>query len=102
VVVVSVDSVLVSVLMAGVAAAVKVFVDSVLVSVLTAGVATAVKVFVFNFLSLSPVAALFFSGAGDEAGATTSVFCSHAPRSAAPARMQINFFIVWIGCPYWD
>ena len=37
---------------------------------------------------------VFFSaGAGDE-GATTSVFCSHAPRSAALARMQINFFIV--------
>ena len=36
----------------------------------------------------------FFSGAGEDAGATTSVFCSHAPRSAALARMQINFFIV--------
>jgi len=45
---------------------------------------------------------VFFSGAGDEAGATTSVFCSHAPRSAALARMQSNFFIVWIGCPSWD
>lgn len=44
---------------------------------------------------------VFFS-AGDEAGATTSVFCSHAPRSAALARMQSNFFIVWIGCPCWD
>jgi hypothetical protein len=41
---------------------------------------------------------VFFS-AGDEAGAATSVFCSHAPRSAAPARMQSNFFIVWIGLP---
>lgn len=46
---------------------------------------------------------VFFStGAGEEAGATTSVFCSHAPRSAALAKMQINFFIVWIGCPSWD
>jgi phage-related protein len=36
----------------------------------------------------------FFSGAGD-AGATTSVFCSHAPRSAALAKMQINFFIIF-------
>ena len=44
---------------------------------------------------------VFFS-AGDEAGATTSVFCSHAPRSAALARMQSNFFIVWIDCPSWD
>ena len=32
----------------------------------------------------------------------TSVLCSHAPRSAALARMQINFFIIWIGCPSWD
>jgi hypothetical protein len=44
---------------------------------------------------------VFFSGAGEVAGATTSVFCSQAPRSAAPAKMQINFFIVWIGCPFW-
>ena len=40
-----------------------------------------------------------FAGAGEFAGATTSVFCSQAPRSAALAKMQINFFIVWIGCP---
>jgi len=32
---------------------------------------------------------------GDAAGATFSVFCSHATRSAAPARMQMYFFI---GC----
>ncbi len=34
--------------------------------------------------------------AGEEAGAgaTVSVFCSQAPRSAALARMQISFFIV--------
>jgi hypothetical protein len=44
---------------------------------------------------------VFFS-AGELAGATTSVFCSHAPRSAALAKMQINFFIFWIGCPPWD
>lgn len=44
----------------------------------------------------------FFSGAGEDAGATTSVFCSQAPRSAALAKMQIIFFIVWIGCPSWD
>jgi hypothetical protein len=31
--------------------------------------------------------------AGEAAGATFSVFCSHATRSAAPARMQIYFFI---------
>jgi hypothetical protein len=33
--------------------------------------------------------------AGDAAGAAVSVFCSHAARSAALARMQIYFFI---GC----
>jgi hypothetical protein len=32
-------------------------------------------------------------GVGVAAGATTSVFCSHAARSAAPARMQMYFFI---------
>jgi hypothetical protein len=31
--------------------------------------------------------------AGEAAGAAVSVFCSHATRSAAPARMQIYFFI---------
>ncbi len=31
--------------------------------------------------------------AGDAAGAAVSVFCSHATRSAALARMQIYFFI---------
>ena len=44
---------------------------------------------------------VFFS-AGELAGATTSVFCSHAPRSEALAKMQSNFFIVWIDCPCWD
>lgn len=33
-------------------------------------------------------------GVGLVAGVTVSVFCSHAARSAAPARMQIYFFIV--------
>ena len=42
---------------------------------------------------------VFLSAAGELAGATTSVFCSHAPRSAALAKMQSNFFIVWIGLP---
>lgn len=36
---------------------------------------------------------VFFSAAG-AAGATVSVFCSHAPRRAALAKMQISFFIV--------
>jgi len=38
---------------------------------------------------------VLFSSAGEPAGATVSVFCSHATRSAALARMQIYFFI---GC----
>ena len=38
---------------------------------------------------------VLFSSAGDAAGATVSVFCSHATSSAALARMQIYFFI---GC----
>ena len=38
---------------------------------------------------------LFSFSAGEAAGATVSVFCSHATRSAALARMQIYFFI---GC----
>ncbi len=33
-------------------------------------------------------------GAGVVAGVTVSVFCSQAARSAAPARMQMYFFIV--------
>src|SRR6478752_7190385 len=33
-------------------------------------------------------------GVGLVAGATVSVFCSHAARSAAPAKMQMYFFIV--------
>jgi hypothetical protein len=35
--------------------------------------------------------------AGLVAGSVVSVFCSHAARSAAPARMQMYFFIVIIG-----
>ncbi len=38
-------------------------------------------------------------GAGVAAGVTVSVFCSQAARSAAPARMQMYFFIV--GEAYW-
>jgi hypothetical protein len=65
-----------------------------------------VVVFVFSLVTVEAgfTTVVLFSvlaGAGD-VGATTSVFCSHAPRSAALARMQSNFFIVWIGCPFWD
>jgi hypothetical protein len=70
------------------------------------GVATVVVLVVVS-LVFSVVAGGFtivvffsvFAGAGELAGATTSVFCSQAPRSAALAKMQSNFFIVWIGCP---
>jgi len=34
--------------------------------------------------------------AGVAAGSVVSVFCSHAARSAAPARMQMYFFIVLV------
>jgi hypothetical protein len=34
--------------------------------------------------------------AGLAAGSVVSVFCSHAARSAAPARMQMYFFILLI------
>jgi hypothetical protein len=33
-------------------------------------------------------------GVGVDAGATVSVFCSQAARSAAPARMQMYFFMM--------
>jgi len=38
--------------------------------------------------------------AGLAAGVTVSVFCSQAASSAAPARMQIYFFIVVVENPY--
>jgi hypothetical protein len=71
------------------------------------GVATVVVFVVVVSLVFSVVVGGFtivvffsvFAGAGELAGATTSVFCSQAPRSAALAKMQSNFFIVWIGCP---
>jgi hypothetical protein len=59
--------------------------------------------FVFSVVGFTMVVFVsFFSVGEDDAGATTSVLCSQAPRSAAPAKMQSNFFIVWIGCPFWD
>ena len=42
------------------------------------------------------------AGAGETAGVVVSVFCSHAARSAALARMQMYFFIIRIGSPsFW-
>jgi hypothetical protein len=51
--------------------------------------------FVFSVVGFTMVVlfSTFLSGAGELAGATTVSFCSHAPRSAALAKMQNNFFI---------
>jgi hypothetical protein len=38
--------------------------------------------------------------AGLAAGSVVSVFCSHAARRAALARMQIYFFIIVVGSAY--
>ena len=77
--------VVVSVFFSVFAGATMVFV-SLVFSVLTAG---------FTIVVLDS----FFSAG---AAGATSVLCSHAPKSAALARMQISFFIIWIDCPYWD
>jgi hypothetical protein len=57
----------------------------------SAGVATVVSVVVV-VVSVE-VAGVSVVSAGEAAGAAVSVFCSHATRSAALARMQIYFFI---------
>ena len=69
-----------------------------LVEVVGAGDVTVVVVFVVSFV-FSVVAGGFttvvlFSVFFSAGGLTVSVFCSQAPRSAALAKMQINFFIV--------
>lgn len=75
-----------------------------------AGVAVAFVVFVVELEELEPPPAgdgfttvVLFSvlEPGDALGAVVSVFCSHATRSAAPARMQIYFFIMWLEDPQW-
>jgi hypothetical protein len=60
----------------------------------SAGVVVTVVV-VSVVVSAGLVVAMVLSvvSAGEAAGAAVSVFCSHATRSAAPARMQIYFFI---------
>jgi hypothetical protein len=70
-----------------------------------AGLATVVVLvlvvsFVFSVLVAGgfTIVVLVLSVPGEAAGATTSVFCSHAPRSAALAKMQSNFFIVGLDC----
>ena len=80
-----------------------VVVVSVVVLVDASGVEVAAGVVVVVVLVLSEelevagdgltMVVLFVSGAGEAAGATVSVFCSQAARSAALARMQMYFFI---------
>jgi hypothetical protein len=57
-------------------------------------------VFVVSFFSVVAggfttvvLCSTFLSAPGEAAGVTTVSFCSHAPKSAAPAKMQNNFFI---------
>jgi hypothetical protein len=57
-------------------------------SVITAGASVAAG------LVISVIAGGGVVGVGLVAGVTVSVFCSHAARSAAPARMQMYFFII--------
>ena len=64
--------------------------DSVFVSV--DGLAP-VSVFAGGGFTMVVLVSAFLVSAGAAAG-VTSVFCSHAPRSAALAKMQISFFIV--------
>jgi hypothetical protein len=60
--------------------------------------------FVFSVVGFTTVVlfSTFFSGAGEVPGATTVSFCSHAPRSAALAKMQISFFIILDWLPILD
>jgi hypothetical protein len=54
----------------------------------------AAAVSVAGGLVISVVAGGGVVGVGLVSGVIVSVFCSHATRSAAPARMQMYFFIV--------
>jgi hypothetical protein len=74
-----------------------VVVSLVLVPVVGAGVGTLILVVVLVSVAVAGEAAV---SAGEAAGTTVSVFCSHAARSAALARMQMYFFIsFWIEGP---
>ena len=82
--VVVVDSVVVPSVVGGVM--VSIGVDS-------AGVVTVVVVSEVVAGGFTTVVLFSVVSAGDAAGVTVSVFCSHATRSATLARMQIYFFI---------
>jgi hypothetical protein len=59
-------------------------------------VVTVVLLFVVSLVvagGFTTVVLFSVDSAGEAAGAAVSVFCSHATRSAALARMQIYFFI---------
>ena len=59
--------------------------------------------FVFSFtVEAGFTTVVLFSVFLSAGGLTVSVFCSQAPKSAALAKMQINFFIVWIGLSILD
>ena len=93
----------------GVGEAAEVVVDSMVLPSVVAGVIVAIGVdsagVVVTVVLLLVVVSVEVAGgfttvvlfsvasAGDAAGVTVSVFCSHATRSAALARMQIYFFI---------
>jgi hypothetical protein len=53
-----------------------------------------VVVVVSEVAGLDVVVVVVVSVLGLAAGVTVSVFCSHAASSAAPAKMQMNLFIV--------
>ena len=54
-----------------------------------------VTVVLFSVVVAGGFTTVVLFSAGDAAGAVVSVFCSHATSRAAPARMQMYFFI---GC----
>ena len=88
----------------GVGDAAEVVVDSMVLPSVVAGVIVAIGVDSAGVVTVVVVSEVVAGGfttvvlfsvvsAGDAAGAAVSVFCSHATRSAALARMQIYFFI---------
>ena len=99
--VVVVVSVVVLVSAAGVAVSIGVVSAGVVVTVVLLFVVVSVEA-AGEVTGLTTVVLFSVFSAGEAAGAAVSVFCSHATRSAALARMQIYFFIrFWIEGPCW-
>jgi hypothetical protein len=78
----------------------------VLEGVVASGIAVAIGAAVSIGVAVVVVVVVVLSvvpGEGDAAGVVVvSVFCSQAAKSAALARMQMYFFIIfWIEGPYW-